>query len=127
MNKRRIILSVSLLAAWVPALIGYAALAAENPGGMKRSVIVSAAAEGGASPLNSFMITPSSVNCVQGRLAIGADGTVGIPAPVIGPTVLRGSSDLATAVTWRVVALDSLDAAAREGLAQAYTVCTQTR
>ena len=127
MNKRKIILSVSLLAAWVPALIGYAALAAENPGGMKRSVIVSAAAEGGASPLNSFMITPSSVNCVQGRLAIGADGTVGIPAPVIGPTVLRGSSDLATAVTWRVVALDSLDAAAREGLAQAYTVCTQTR
>ena len=127
MNKRRIILSVALLAAWVPALIGYAALAAENPGGMKRSVIVSAAAEGGASPLNSFMITPSSVNCVQGRLAIGADGTVGIPAPVIGPTVLRGSSDLATAVTWRVVALDSLDAAAREGLAQAYTVCTQTR
>ncbi len=127
MNKRRIILSVSLLAAWVPALIGYAALAAQKPGGMKRSVIVSAAAEGGASLLNSFMITPSSVNCVQGRLAIGADGTVGIPAPVIGPTVLRGSSDLATAVTWRVVALDSLDAAAREGLAQAYTVCTQTR
>ena len=127
MNKRRIILSVSLLAAWVPALIGYAALAAEKPGGMKGSVIVSAAAESGASPLNSFMITPSSVNCVQGRLAIGADGTVGIPAPVIGPTVLRGSSDLATAVTWRVVALDSLDAAAREGLAQAYTVCTQTR
>ena len=82
MNKRRIILSVSLPAAWVPALIGYAALAAEKPGGMKRSVIVSAAAEGGASPLNSFMITPSSVNCVQGRLAIGADGTVGIPAPV---------------------------------------------
>ncbi|MCH7777583.1 MAG: hypothetical protein IH878_13740 [Gemmatimonadetes bacterium] len=127
MNKRRIILSVALLAAWVPALIGYAALAAEKPGGMKGSVIVSAAAESGASPLNSFMITPSSVNCVQGRLAIGADGTVGIPAPVIGPTVLRGSSDLATAVTWRVVALDSLDAAAREGLAQAYTVCTQTR
>ena len=127
MNKRRIILSVSLLAAWVPALIGYAALAAENPGGMKRSVIVSAAAEGGASPLNSFMITPSSVNCVQGRLTIGADGTVGIPAPVIGPTVLRGSSDLATAVTWQVVALDSHDAAASEGLAQAYTACTQTR
>ncbi len=46
---------------------------------------------------------------------------------MIGPTVLRGSLDLATAVTWRVVALDSLDAAAREGLAQAYTVCTQTR
>ncbi len=127
MNKRRIILSVSLLAALVPALIGYAAQAAEKPGGMKGSVIVSAAAEGGASPLNSFMITPSSVNCVQGRLAIGADGTVGIPAPVIGPTVLRGSSDLATAVTWRVAALDSLDAAAREGLAQAYTVCTKTR
>ena len=127
MNKRRVILSVSLLAAWVSALIGYAALAAEIPGGLKGSVIVSAAAESGASPLNSFMITPSSVNCVQGRLAIGADGTVGIPAPVIGPTVLRGSSDLATAVTWRVVALDSLDAAAREGLAQAYTVCTQTR
>ena len=127
MNKRRIILAVSLLAVWVPALIGYAALAAEKPGGLKGSVIVSAAAESGASPLNSFMITPSSVNCVQGRLAIGADGTVGIPAPVIGPTVLRGSSDLATAVTWRVVALDSLDAAAREGLAQAYTVCTQTR
>ncbi len=127
MNKRRIILAVSLLAAWVPALIGYAALAAEKPGGMKGSVIVSAAAEGGASPLISFMITPSSVNCVQGRLAIGADGTVGIPAPAIGPTVLRGSSDLATAVTWRVVALDSLGPAARKGLAQAYTVCTRTR
>ncbi len=127
MNKRRIILSVSLVAAWVPALIGHAALAAEKPGGLKGSVIVSAAAESGASPLNSFMITPSSVNCVQGRLAIGADGTVGIPAPVIGPTVPRGSSDLATAVTWRVAALDSLDATAREGLAQAYTVCTQTR
>ncbi len=127
MSRWRKALPACLLAACVPALIGYAALAAEKPGGLKGSVIVSAAAESGASPLNSFMITPSSVNCVQGRLAIGADGTVGIPAPVIGPTVLRGSSDLATAVTWRVAALDSLDAAAREGLAQAYTVCTQTR
>ncbi len=127
MSRWRKALPACLLVACVPALIGYAALAAEKPGGLKGSVIVSAAAESGASPLNSFMITPSSVNCVQGRLAIGADGTVGVPAPVMGPTVLRGSSDLATAVTWRVVALDSLDAAAREGLAQAYTVCTRTR
>ncbi len=118
-------LSASLLAACVPALIAFAAQAAEQTGEPNVPVIVSAAAEGG--PLNSFMITSSSVNCVQGRLAIGADGTVGVVAPVVGPTVLRGSSDLETAVTWRVVALDSLGAAARQGLAQAYTVCTRTR
>ena len=125
MNKRKKSLSVSLLAASVPALVAFAAQAAEQTGELTVPVIVSAAAGGG--PLNSFMITPSSVNCVQGRLAIGADGTVGVVAPVVGPTVLRGSSDLETVVTWRVVALDSLGPAARKGLAQAYTVCTRTR
>ncbi len=119
------LLRVSLLAASVPALVAFAAEAAQQPGEPPVPVIVSAA--GGASPLNSFMITPSSVNCVQGKLAIGADGTVGVVVPMVGPTVLRGSSDLETAVTWRVVALDSLGAAARQGLAQAYTVCTRTR
>ena len=127
MNKRKRSLSVSLLAASVPALVAFAAQAAQQSGETTSSVIVSAAGAGGTSPLNSFMITPSSVNCVQGRLAIGADGTVGVVAPVVGPTVLRGSSDLETAVTWRVVDLDGLGAAARQGLAQAYTVCTRTR
>ncbi len=125
MSKWSKALSTSLLAARVPALVAFAAQAAEQTGELTGPVIVSAAAEGG--PLNSFMITPSSVNCVQGRLAIGADGTVGVVAPVVGPTLLRGSSDLETVVTWRVVALDGLGAAARQGLAQAYTVCTQTR
>ncbi len=125
MNRWSKALSASVLAASVPALVAFAAQAAQQPGEPTIPVIVSAAAEGG--PLNSFMITPSSVNCVQGRLAIGADGTVGVVAPVIGPTVLRGASDLETAVTWRVVALDSLGAAQRQGLAQAYTVCTRTR
>ena len=128
MSRWRKALPVCLLAASVPALIAFAAQAAQKPGEATGLVIVSAAAAaGGASPLNSFMITPSSVNCVQGRLAIGADGTVGVVAPVVGPTVLRGSSDLETVVTWRVVDLDGLGAAARQGLAQAYTVCTRTR
>ena len=126
MSRWRKALPVCLLAASVPALIAFAAQAAQKPGEATGLVIVSAAAAG-ASPLNSFMITPSSVNCVQGRLAIGADGTVGVVAPVVGPTVLRGSSDLETVVTWRVVDLDSLGPAARKGLAQAYTVCTRTR
>ena len=125
MSRWRKALPACLLAACVAALIGLAAQAAQKSGGPKGSVIVSAAAGGG--PLYSVMITESSVNCVQGRLAIGADGTVGVVAPVVGPTVLRGSSDLETAVTWRVVALDSLGPAARKGLAQAYTVCTRTR
>jgi len=128
MSRWRKALPACLLAASVPALIAFAAQAAQKPGEATGLVIVSAAAAaGGASPLNSFMITPSSVNCVQGRLAIGADGTVGVVAPVVGPTVLRGSSDLETVVTWRVVDLDSLGPAARQGLAQAYTVCTRTR
>ena len=126
MSRWRKALPVCLLAASVPALIAFAAQAAQKPGEATGLVIVSAAAAG-ASPLNSFMITPSSVNCVQGRLAIGADGTVGVVAPMVGPTVLRGSSDLETVVTWRVVDLDSLGPAARKGLAQAYTVCTRTR
>ncbi len=125
MSRWRKALSVSLLAASVPALVAFAAQATEQTGELTVPVIVSAAGEGG--PLNSFMITPSSVNCVQGRLAIGADGTVGVVAPVVGPTVLRGSSALETVVTWRVVDLDGLGAAARQGLAQAYTVCTRTR
>ena len=125
MSRWRKALPACLLAACVLALTGLAAQAAQKSGGPKGSVIVGAAAGGG--PLYSVMITESSVNCVQGRLAIGADGTVGVVAPVVGPTVLRGSSDLETAVTWRVVALDSLGAAARQGLAQAYTVCTRTR
>ncbi len=125
MNRWSKALSASLLAACVPALVAFAAQAAGQTGESTVPVIVSAAAEGG--PLNSFMITPSSVNCVQGRLAIGADGTVGVVAPVVGPTVLRGSSDLETTVSWRVMDLDGLGAAARQGLAQAYTVCTRTR
>ena len=126
MNKRMKSLSVSLLAASVPALVAFAAQAHQQPGQATGSVIVSAAG-GGASPLNSFMITPSSVNCVQGKLAIGADGAVGAVVPMVGPTVVRGSSALETAVTWRGVALDALGAAARQNLAQAYTVCTRTR
>ncbi len=125
MSRWRKALPACLLAACVPALVAFAAQAAEQTGELTVPVIVGADAEGG--PLNSFMITPSSVNCVQGRLVIGADGTVGVVAPVVGPTVLRGSSDLETVVTWRVVALDSLGPAARQGLAQAYTVCTRTR
>ena len=125
MSRWRKALPACLLAASVPALVAFAAQAAEQTGKLTVPVIVGADAEGG--PLNSFMITPSSVNCVQGRLAIGADGTVGVVAPVVGPTVLRGSSDLETVVTWRVVDLDSLGPAARKGLAQAYTVCTRTR
>ncbi len=125
MSRWRKALPACLLAACVPALVAFAAQAAEQTGELTVPVIVGAGAAGG--PLNSFMITPSSVNCVQGRLAIGADGTVGVVAPVVGPTVLRGSSDLETVVTWRVVDLDSLGPAARKGLAQAYTVCTRTR
>ncbi len=117
MSRWRKALPACLLAACVPALVAFAAQAAEQTGKLPVPVIIGAAPGGG--PLNSFMITPSSVNCVQGRLAIGADGTVGVVAPVIGPTVLRGSSDLETAVTWRVVDLDSLGPAARQGLAQA--------
>ncbi len=113
MSRWRKALPACLLAACVPALVAFAAQAAGQTGESTVPVIVSAAGEGG--PLNSFMITPSSVNCVQGRLAIGADGTVGVVAPMVGPTVLRGSSDLETAVTWRVVALDSLGPAARQG------------
>ncbi len=127
MSRWRKALPACLLAASVPALIAFAAQAAQKPGEATGLVIVSAAAAGGASPLNSFMITPSSVNCVQGKLAIGADGAVGVVVPMIGPTVVRGSSDLEAAVTWRVVALDALGAAARQNLAQAYTVCTRTR
>ena len=125
MSRRRKALPACLLAACIPALVAFAAQAAEQTGERTVPVIVSVAAEGG--PLNSFMITPSSVNCVQGRLTIGADGTVGVVAPVVGPTLLRGSSDLETVVTWRVVDLDSLGPAARQGLAQTYTVCTRTR
>lgn len=118
-------LSVSVLAASIPALAAFAAQAAEQTGKLTVPVSVSEATEGG--PLNSFMFTLSSVNCVQGRLAIGAGGTVGVVAPMVGPAVLRGSSGLETAVTWRVVALDGLGAAARQGLARAYTVCTKAR
>ena len=125
MSRWRKALPACLLAASVPALVAFAVQAAEQTGKLTVPVIVNADAEGG--PLNSFMITPSSVNCVQGRLAIGADGTVGVVAPMVGPTVLRGSSDLETVVTWRVVDLDSLGPVARKGLAQAYTVCTRTR
>ncbi len=125
MSRWRKALPACLLAACVPALVAFAAQAAEQTGKLPVPVIVGAAPGGG--PLNSVMITPSSVNCVQGRLAIGADGTVGVVAPVVGPTVLRGSLDLETVVTWRVVDLDSLGPAARKGLAQAYTVCTRTR
>ncbi|MCH6590407.1 MAG: hypothetical protein IH806_07875, partial [Proteobacteria bacterium] len=67
MSRWRKALPVCLLAASVPALIAFAAQAAQKPGEATGLVIVSAAAAAaGASPLNSFMITPSSVNCVQG-------------------------------------------------------------
>ncbi len=125
MSRWRKALPACRLAACVPALVAFAAQAAGHTSELTVPVIVSAAAERG--PLNSFMITPSSVNCVQGRLAIGADGTVGVVAPVVGPTVLRGSLDLETVVTWRVVDLDSLGPEALQGLAHAYTVCTRTR
>ena len=63
---------------------------------------------GSNAPLTALSVSSGSLNCAQGRIVVGKNGKVGFLAPVIGPNVLRGSSDSGSAVSWAVIPLDDV-------------------
>jgi len=80
-------------------------------------------AVGADGPLTALSVTSGSLNCAQGRVVVGKNGKMGFLAPVIGPNVLRGSTDSGSAVSWAVIPLDQVNAE----LLNAVTTCLTAR
>ena len=115
-----------LLGVIVMSPIGRAPSAADHKTSGTFPVVLSAD-KANASALNAFMVTRSATVCSEGIYALDATGKLGYMVPTVGVSVIRGSSDIRTPMTWRVVALDSLDNATRQKISQAYSVCTKAR
>ncbi len=90
-------------------------------------ILAPVAGAASAETLKAVVVTPSPTLCAEGRLALDIDGKPGYLVPAVGPSVIRGSLDIATPVTWQVVALDRVDGATRDRLAPAYALCTKAR
>lgn len=105
MMNRRHDCAVFLAAALVLIAVGSAAdgHAGESAGSVPQGVVVMA--DGGA-PLTGVVVSPGSLVCTRGSVAVAADGSIGVLAPRIGPNVLRGSADLGQTVWWEVVPTD---------------------
>lgn len=115
----------ALMAGFVLALAPFIGAAAAQP--LDRSETTVDVAVGSSAPLTALSVTSGSVNCAQGNLVVGKSGKVGFLAPVIGPTVMRGSADSASAISWAVVSLDgSRDGLGGEAL-NAVTTCLAAR
>ena len=80
-------------------------------------------AVGSNGPLTALSVTSGSLNCAQGRIVVSKSGKVGFLAPVIGPNVLRGSSDSGSAISWAVIPLDDVG----PDLVNAVTTCLTAR
>ncbi len=80
-------------------------------------------AVGSDAPLTALSVTSGSLNCAQGNIVVDKNGKVGFLAPVIGPNVLRGSSDSGSAVSWDIVPLDEVS----PDLLNAVTTCLTAR
>lgn len=80
-------------------------------------------AVGSSAPLTALSITSGSLNCAQGRIVVDKNGKMGFLAPVIGPNVLRGSSDSGSAVSWAVIPIDG----ASPDVVNAVTTCLTAR
>jgi len=80
-------------------------------------------AVGSNAPLTALSVTSDSLNCSQGSIVVGKNGKLGFLAPVIGPNVLRGSSDSGSAVSWAVIPLDGISAE----MLNAVTTCLAAR
>lgn len=74
-------------------------------------------------PLTALSVTSGSLNCTQGRIVVSKSGKVGFLAPVIGPNVLRGSTDSGSAVSWAVIPLDDVSS----DVMNAVTTCLMAR
>jgi len=116
----------SLIAVIVIALSGRAPSLAEVKSSQATPVVLNVH-DANASPLDAVMVTRAATVCAEGNYALDATGKLGYMFPTVGVSVVRGSSDIRTPVTWRVVAHDSLGNAAREKLLNAYSVCTKAR
>ena len=80
-------------------------------------------AVGSNTPLTALSVTSGSLNCAQGRIVVGKSGKAGFLAPVIGPNVLRGSTDSGSAVSWAVIPLDEVS----PEMLNAVTTCLTAR
>ena len=80
-------------------------------------------AVGANAPLTALSVTSGSLNCAQGRIVVSKSGKMGFLAPVVGPNVLRGSTDSGTAVSWAVIPLDEVS----PELVNAVTTCLTAR
>lgn len=58
---------------------------------------------GASSPLTALSVTDGAVTCVQSAVAVDAQGAIGVLAPQVGATVIRGSRSTSAGVAWVVV------------------------
>ncbi len=65
---------------------------------------------GSSAPLTALSITSGAITCVQSGAAVDADGAVGVLAPQLGTTVIRGSAATSPSVTWVVVPREKIGA-----------------
>lgn len=119
------VLAVCVAIGWAGS--AFAAEARDNGRANRDSPGVSATVETGTNALSALSVTPLSVQCSRGRVAMAANGKLGVVVPVIGPTVLRGSAEPATQVRFAMVDLDKLGGDAGRSLVDDFTVCVKAR
>jgi hypothetical protein len=128
MDGKRVALGVLA----VCGAVGWAGLPAavqakDNQQARRETPEVAATVDTGTSALTALSVTPSSMQCSRGRIAMAANGKLGLIVPVIGPTVLRGSAEPATEVRFAMVDLDKLGGDAGRALVDDFTVCVKAR
>ncbi|MBL8660105.1 MAG: hypothetical protein JNM75_10165 [Rhodospirillales bacterium] len=99
-----------------------AARAASEPAAGARMVPASIVT-GSSAPLRALSITSGAVTCVQSGAAVDADGAVGVLAPQLGATVIRGSAATSPSVAWVVVPREKVGA----DVVSLTTVCIPAR
>ncbi len=65
---------------------------------------------GASAPLTALSITSGAITCVQSGAAVDVDGAVGVLAPQLGTTVIRGSAATSPSVSWVVVPREQIGA-----------------
>lgn len=61
-------------------------------------------------PLAAFSVSGGAVTCIQSAAAVDAQGAVGVLAPQIGATVVRGSASASPSLVWTVVPREQIGA-----------------
>ena len=112
-------LAATVLAALALSGAASVGVQAETGGGPAVDLSVATGA-----PLTALSVIPgAAVTCIQSAFAIDADGSVGVVAPQLGATVIRGSAATSPSVNWAVLSRDQVGA----GEGALMSVCVPAR